>query len=101
MALFAASDTLTAPAKSIAIAPIAARGINRIVTFMIQFASAPTNSLVIQGANTDTDAAYQTLYTSTNKQLDNYTDTVAWTYYRAYLVSQSAGGVLTVLAQVQ
>ena len=42
------------------------------------------------------DALYETLWTSTNTQYDNYTDTTRWAYYRARLVSQSGGGALTV-----
>lgn len=100
IALFNA-ETLTAPQSSIAISEVPGVGGPTEITFSIAFAAAPTSSLVIQGANTDVDAAYQTLYTSTNKQADNYTDTVAWGYYRAQLVSQSAGGACTVVARAK
>ena len=69
------------------------------MTFQMSFATAPTAVLVIQGSNVDLDAAYETLWTSTNTQYDNYTDTTRWTYYRAKLVSQSAGGAVTVRVQ--
>lgn len=75
------------------------------VTFQIMFAAAaPTAVVAIQGANVDVDAGYQNLYSSTfpnanTTQLDNYTDTTRWAFYRAKLISQSAGGALTVVAQ--
>lgn len=69
------------------------------VTFSIAFAAAATDSLLIQGSNQDIDAQYQTLYTSTNKQFDLYTDIGRWAFYRAKLASQAAGGAVTVIAQ--
>lgn len=69
------------------------------IVFTIKFAAAPTDSLVIQGSNTDVDGDYQTLFTSTNKQFDYYADIGEFAYYRAKLVSQSAGGAVTVIAQ--
>lgn len=74
-------------------------GVDGGTTFTIAFAAAPTDAVAIQGSNTDVDAQYQTLYTSTNKQFDSYTDTGRWAFYRAKLVSQSAGGAVTVIAQ--
>ena len=68
-------------------------------TFTIGFAAAPTAVVAIQGANVDLEAQYQTLFTSTDKQTDSYTNTERWRYYRARLVSQAAGGALTVIAQ--
>lgn len=69
------------------------------ILFTIDFAAAPTDSLVIQGANQDIDANYQTLYTSTNRQHDFYADAGGFAFYRAKLVSQSAGGAVTVIAK--
>jgi len=100
IALFSA-ETLTAPQSSIAISQVPGVGGPTEITFSIAFAAAPTSVLVIQGANSDTDAAYQTLFTSTSKLQDNYTDTVAWGYYRAQLVSQSSGGACTVIARAK
>lgn len=98
MKLFDA-ETPAAPASSIAFRRAYSQAADGGVTFTISFAAAPTSVLVIQGSNTDVDAEYQTLYTSTDKQLDNYTDTTLFAFYRARLVSQSAGGAVTVIAQ--
>lgn len=68
-------------------------------TFTISFASAPTATIDIQAANQDVDAQYITIFTSTNKQVDSFTDGQRFAFYRAKLTSQSAGGALTVLAQ--
>lgn len=91
------AETLTAPIASIAFS----RGTGTAdgtpeMTFQISFVSAPTAVVVIQGSNQDIDALYATLWTSTNTQDDNYTDTARWAFYRARLVSQSGGGALTV-----
>lgn len=68
-------------------------------TFHIDFAAAPTAVVVIQCANQDVEADYVTVYTSTNTQHDAYTDIGTSAFYRAKLVSQSAGGALTVTVQ--
>jgi hypothetical protein len=104
--LFAASDTLAAGSNSIVIAPGDAGGVNRnVVTFQLNFASAPTSVLKIFGSNTyPTTAGPQNgvlLYTSTNLQADNYTDNLGFAFYWAELVSQSAGGALTLTAHVR
>lgn len=94
------AETPAAPQASIAFARgYSPSGDDAGVTFQILFAAAPTDSLVIQGSNIDSDADYETLYTSTSKQQDAYTDTGRWAFYRAKLVSQTAGGAVTVLAQ--
>lgn len=94
------AETPTAPQASVAFARQMGPGqTDAGITFTISFASAPTDSLVIQGSNVDSDAQYQSLYTSTNKQLDAYTDTGRWAFYRAKLVTQSAGGAVTIIAQ--
>lgn len=94
------AETPAAPQASIAFARGSSpSGSDQGVTFQIAFAAAPTASVVIQGSNIDSDADYETLYTSSNKQFDAYTDTGRWAFYRAKLVSQSAGGAVTVLAQ--
>lgn len=91
------AETPAAPQASIAVAlPKAPVGGYAPIVFDIEFAAAPTDSLLIQGAMVDTDSAYQTLYTSTNLQQDNYQDLGGFQFYRAKLASQSAGGAVTV-----
>ncbi len=73
-------------------------------TFFIEFASSPTDSLQILGTNKTPAAAFaladwESLYTSSNKQTDAYTDTGRYAYYCAYLASQSGGGAVTVTVQ--
>ena len=74
------------------------------ITFFIEFASAPTDSLQILGSNKAPAAVFNlndwyVLFTSTNKSPDYYTDTGRFLYYCAYEASQSGGGKLTVIAQ--
>ena len=97
--LFDGTEAAGASVKSVAIAR--SRGVAGYapVTFSIDFPSSPTDSLLIQGANFDVEGDYQTLYTSTNKQHDVYTDTGAWLFYRATLSSYSAGSMPIVAAQ--
>lgn len=69
-------------------------------TFSIDWAASPTGStVVIQVANQDVDADYVTVYTSTAKQHDAYTDIGRAKFYRAQVTTYSAGGNLTVIAQ--
>ena len=91
------AETLTAPQASIAISigPAVGGGYAPL-TFDIEFAAAPTATVAIQGAMNDVDSAYQTLYTSTSLQQDNYADYGKFRFYRAKLLTQSAGGALTV-----
>lgn len=99
MLLFNA-ESPAAPQASVAFARgYSPSGDDAGITFQISFAVAPTAVVAIQGSNVDLDAAYETLYTSTNVQFDNYTDTTRWAFYRAKLVTQSAGGALTVRVQ--
>jgi hypothetical protein len=93
------AEAPAAPQASIAFARgYSPSGDDSGITFQILFAAAPTAQVVIQASNVDADANYQTVFTSTNLQNDNYTDTVRWKFYRAKLVSQSAGGALTLIA---
>lgn len=106
IALFAAADTLAAANNSIVVSPSDAGGVNRnAITFALNFASAPTSVVKIFGSNTfPTTAGPQNgvlLYTSTNLQADNYTDNLAFAFYWAELVSQSAGGALSLTAHVR
>jgi hypothetical protein len=97
--MFAATDTLTAPATSIQIAPGQAGAQQvRLLVFTIDFASAPTDSLTIQGSNSIT-GPWRTLYTSTSTQHDQYADQSGYAFYQAVLASQSAGGACTVIAK--
>ena len=104
--LFSASDTLTAPAYSqvVTIGPSAGLQPRGIATFQGNFATSPTAEWIIYGSNTQpTSTAAQNgtvLYTSSNKQADNYTDNLAFTFYWAELVSQSGGGALTLTVHV-
>jgi hypothetical protein len=100
--LFSASDSLTAPVNSIVVCILQSgptvRGVRQ---FQIGFASAPTAVVEIFGSNNapttaGPDPGGQLLYTSTNTQNDYYTDGTAFAFYWAKLVSQSAGGALTV-----
>lgn len=74
------------------------------ITFFIEFAASPTDSLQILGSNKPPAAAFTVadwyaLYTSTNKQTDYYTDTGRFAYYCALVATQSGGGKVTVIAQ--
>ena len=69
------------------------------MTFQMSWASAPTAVIEIQGSNIDSDAFYETLWSSSNTQFDNYTDTARWAFYRAKVISYSAGGAVTVTVQ--
>lgn len=99
------SETVAALVASIVLARAMGRGdADQGVTFFIEFAAAATDSLQILGTNKLPAAAFNlndwvSLYTSTNKQQDSYTDTGRFAYYCAYLASQSGGGKLTVIAQ--
>lgn len=103
--LFASTDTLAAGNNSQIIAIGTAGPVPRgVMTFQGDFASAPTAQWIIYGSNTQpTSAGPQNgvaLYTSSNKQHDNYTDNLAFIFYWAQLVSQSAGGALTLTVHV-
>lgn len=99
------NETVTAlEASIIANRALSPSGSDQGVTFFIEFAAAPTDSLQILGSNKAPAAVFAladwaSLYTSTNKQTDSYADTARFAYYCAYLASQSAGGKLTVIAQ--
>jgi hypothetical protein len=104
--LFAA-ETITAAEASIVIErAYSPSGSDQGITFQIQFSlAAPTTSLQILGSNNPNLAAFNlagdwvSLYTSTNKQVDSYTDTGRFKYYCAYLATPPASGTTTVTAQ--
>lgn len=104
--LFSASDTLVAGSNSQIITIGAAGPVPRgVMTFQGDFASSPTAAYEILGSNTQPTATAPdpngtVLYTSTNKQHDNYTDNLGFTFYWAQLVSQSGGGALTLTVHV-
>ena len=94
------AETPTAPQASVAFARgLGPNGQKGPILFTISFASSPTAVVEIQAADTDLDANYQTVFTSTSTQLDNYSDLGLFSFYRAKLVSQSGGGAITVKAE--
>ena len=99
---FSSSDSLTAPVFSrVACIQQAGPGVRGVRQFAINFASAPTAVVKIFGSNNAPTAAGPDpngflLYTSTNTQNDQYEDGAAYQFYWVELVSQSAGGALTV-----
>jgi hypothetical protein len=99
------ADSLTAPAISKVICPVDAGPVGRHgISFTISFAAAPTAVVELFGSNTPPTTIPQggvLLYTSTNTQNDNYTDNSSFAYYWAELVSESAGGALSVIAHVR
>ena len=101
LALFNA-ETPTAPQASVAFARgYAPQGQPPRITFTVAFAAQPTAVVQIQGANQDLDAQYQTLFSSAvNDQTSSYVDNGCFAFYRARLDSQTAGGALTVIAQL-
>jgi hypothetical protein len=104
--LFAASDTLTAPAVSTVIAPVDAGPVERsCITFQAHFASTPTASLTIKGSNfPPTSAGPQngiTIGAAITTQNAAVVDTAGYAFYWASLDSQSAGGAVTVIAHVR
>ncbi len=107
--LFSATDTLAAGSTSIVISPADAGPVQRTaITFQGNFANSPTAVYEIFGSNTPptqgSGGAPQNgvlLYTSTNELADNYTDNLGFRFYWAQLISQSAGGALTLTAHVR
>lgn len=104
--LFAASDSLTAPAVSTVIAPVDAGPVQRsAITFQAHFATSPTASLTIKGSNfPPTSSGPQhgvTIGTAITTQDASVTATEAYAFYWASLDSQSAGGAVTVIAHVR
>jgi hypothetical protein len=102
----AVADSLTAPATSRVIAPVDSGPVQRGgITFQTQFASSPTAVVTIYGSNTPpTSVGPQngvSLFTSTNKQADNYTDNLSFAFYWAVLTSQSGGGALSLIAHIR
>src|ERR1017187_4627550 len=102
MALFNAEASATVAAyfggsgASIAVAISPHPGGYKPIAFDVEFATAPTGNVLIQGAMQDTDSSYQTLYTSTTKQRDNYADYGGFVFYRAKPTTSSGGGNPTV-----
>lgn len=106
LTLFAATDTVTAPQASIAFSRGYSPGAGGFpITFQIGFAATPTAVTQILATNVYqypgkafvlTD--WTVVYTSTNLQTDSYTDIGVSLCYCAYVVSQSGGGAITVVA---
>lgn len=107
--MFTAADSLSALANSIVIFPLNSGPVNcNAITFAWNFATSPTAVVEVFGSNTaptqGAGGAPQNgvvLYTSTNKQADNYTDNLAFKCYWMQLVSQSGGGALVATAHVR
>lgn len=94
------AETLTAPTSSIALNRATGPGNKPSgIVFTIRYASAPTGVMTIQAANDNVEAQYQDIWTWTSTQNDWYADAGNFAWYRAHLVSQSAGGAVTVVAQ--
>jgi hypothetical protein len=103
--LFAATDSLTAPAVSTVIAPVDGGPVQRsAITFQAHFATTPTASLTIKGSNfSPTASGVQhgiTIGTITTQDA-SVTDTGAYAFYWASLDSQTGGGALTVIAHIR
>lgn len=70
---------------------------SRQISWQTSFASAPTAvNVVLQAADQDADANYVTVDTSTNVNGERRQLLVRARFLRARLVSQSAGGAITV-----
>lgn len=100
--IFDGTETPSAGLSSLAFARgQSPSGADQGTTFSISFPSASPNATVlIQGSNQDVDAQYQTLWTSTGLQYDNFTDDVGrWAFYRSQLSAYSSGGMPAVIAK--
>lgn len=67
------------------------------IVFTMSFATSPTAELEIQASNDLVN--WVTLYQSIDTSPDSYSDLGQFAFYAAYLVSQSGGGAITVIAQ--
>ena len=98
MVLFSA-EASTDVAKypgSIAVAIPPAPGGYKPIVFSIGFATTPANNITIQGAMEDREGAYQTLFTSTAKPQDYYSDDGGFKFYRVGPSTSTGGGNVTV-----
>ncbi len=70
-------------------------------TFQILYVNPPTAVVVIQGSNIEADADYETVFTSTNAETDQYTDIGRYAFYRAKLVSGTVptGGLTVIVSR--
>ena len=98
MALYSAeaSTDIAKYLGSMAVAIPPAPGGYRPIVFDIEFAATPANSVTIQGAMQDVEASYQTLYTSTAKRQDFYSDDGGFKFYRVGPSTSTGGGNVTV-----
>jgi len=98
--LISATDSFTAPQASVAFCRGAApgTGIASPIVFQAVWASTPTAEVDIQASNTDVDGDYVKVGAITT-QAGYYADGGGFQFYRAYLASQSAGGVVVVTAK--
>jgi len=99
--LLFSAELPTAPQASQALARgLSPSGSDQGTTFTVDWRDAnPTATVQIQASNIDDDSHYQTIYTSVNKQQDNFTDQTRFAYYRARLSAYVSGGLVTVVAQ--
>lgn len=100
MTLFDGTETPAAGLTSVAFcrAP-GIMGVPAMIVFTVSFGSSPTAAVVVQGANVNAEAAFQTLNTTTNQQNDWYQDEGNFTFYRVQLSAYTSGGMPTVIAQ--
>lgn len=97
--LLFSAEAATGASQSVACPTITPAG-STTTLFQTLWGSAPgTYTVTIQASNVDTDADYETIFTSTNTQFDNFTSTVPWAYYRAKVTANGGGVLLTVVAR--
>ena len=103
--LFSA-ETVVAAENSTVIAVLSSSPSGRrVITFTINWAAVPTAVIEIFGSNNypssaGPDPAGFLLYTSTNKQNDNFTDSTGFVFYWAQCVSITGSTLCTVIANV-
>jgi hypothetical protein len=99
-----AAEAPVAGQASMAVAPMVTPGGDYApIAFDIEYSANPNaDTLAIQGAMTDTDAAYQTFYTSpgtnasSDKLHDFYSDLGKFTYYRVKQIARAGNQTQTV-----
>ncbi len=98
--LFDGTETPAALVKSLAFVPVPGpTQVPSPIVFTTHFGAAPTATVLVQAANADVEAQYQTVFTSTNKQDDYYADAGGFAFYRVQLSAYVSGGMPVVIAQ--
>jgi len=99
VATLASAETVASGWFSQAMARTAITGAGtKNITFSYNFAAAPTATVIIQAAMSDTTAGWaaaNTVYSGSNLQNDTYTDAGSSLFYRFGVPSYSAGGAFT------